>query len=105
MANPEGDDRHFRRKWIRDTDSKYIKLAKGGGKKDLLTFRSPPVRAEEPLAYPRVDWFDHEHPEDELDESGYAEQQHQEEHTEQKQGLEHNIKMDSAQRSSNKCKN
>ncbi|KAJ7380388.1 hypothetical protein OS493_008844 [Desmophyllum pertusum] len=48
-ANPEGDDRHFRRKWIRDTDSKYIKLAKGGGKKDLLTFRSPPVRADEPL--------------------------------------------------------
>lgn len=85
-AFPEGDDRHFRRKWIRDTDSNYIKLAKGGGRKNLLAFRSPPLKTEEPVPYPRVDWFDHEHPdEDELDESGYAVQR-QEEHTEQKEG-------------------
>lgn len=85
QANPEGDDRHFRRKWIRDTDSKYIKLAKGGGRKNLLAFRSPPLKAEEPLPYPRVDWFDHEHlPEDELDESGH-DVQHEEEDTEKKQ--------------------
>lgn len=67
LANPEEDDRHFRRKWIRDTDSKYIKLAKGGGRKNLLAFRSPPAKAEEPVSYPRVDWFDHDHPEDEPD--------------------------------------
>lgn len=85
-AIPEGDDRHFRRKWIRDTDSKYIKLAKGGGRKNLLAFRSPPLKTEEPIPYPRVDWFDHEHPvEDELEESGNA-GKHQEEHTEQKEG-------------------
>ena len=27
------NDRHFKRKWIRDTDSKYVKLAKAGGRK------------------------------------------------------------------------
>lgn len=64
-ANPEQDDRHFRRKWIRDTDSKYIKLAKAGGRKNLLAFRSPPTKADEPVPYPRVDWFDHDPPEDE----------------------------------------
>jgi len=26
--------------WIRDTDSKYIQLAKKGGRKDLLTFNA-----------------------------------------------------------------
>jgi len=41
---------------------------------------------EEPIPYPRVDWFDHEQPvEDELEESGDAVQQ-QEENTEQKEG-------------------
>ena len=41
---------------------------------------------EEPIPYPRVDWFDHEHPvEDELEESGNA-GKHQEELTEQKEG-------------------
>ncbi|XP_078345208.1 uncharacterized protein C7orf57 homolog isoform X2 [Oculina patagonica] len=87
QAHPEGDDRHFRRKWIRDTDSKYIKLAKGGGRKNLLSFRTPPQKAEEPVAYPRVDWFDHEHPaEDELDEYYDDEAQHMEEHKEHKEG-------------------
>lgn len=65
FANPEQDDRHFRRKWIRDTDSKYIKLAKAGGRKNLLAFRSPPIKADEPVPYPRVDWFDHDLPEHE----------------------------------------
>ena len=27
------EDKHLRRKWIRDTDSKYVKLAKEGGRK------------------------------------------------------------------------
>lgn len=71
FVNPEQDDRHFRRKWIRDTDSKYIKLAKKGGRKNLLAFSSPPSKPEEPVPYPRVDWFDHDHPaDDEVDEFG-----------------------------------
>lgn len=89
LANPEGDDRHFRRKWIRDTDSKYIKLAKGGGRKNLLTFRSPQVKAEEPVPYPRVEWFDHEHPEEEVDESSHEfVVQNEEENKEKKQGYQ-----------------
>ena len=55
------EDRHFRRKWVRDTDSKYVKLAKGGGRKDLLAYRQQkPVGT--PIDYPRVDWFDHVQP-------------------------------------------
>lgn len=27
------NDKHFKRKWIRDTDSKYVKLGKAGGRK------------------------------------------------------------------------
>ena len=37
----------------------------------MLTFRSPQVKAEEPVPYPRVEWFDHEHPEEEVDESSH----------------------------------
>jgi hypothetical protein len=39
----DDNDRCFRRKWIRDTDSKYVKLAKAGGRKS----RSK----RQPLAY------------------------------------------------------
>jgi len=87
LADPEKDDRHFRRKWIRDTDSKYIKMAKAGGRKDLLAFRSPPVKDAEPVPYPRVDWFDHDHPgEDaEFDEPGQI-IDHEEQHKEPKPG-------------------
>ena len=86
LANPEQDDRHFRRKWIRDTDSKYIKLAKAGGRKNLLAFRSPPTKADEPVPYPRVDWFDHDPPEEEdLNEVQHT-VQHDEQHTNSKQG-------------------
>lgn len=53
------EERQFRRKWIRDTDSKYIKLAKGGGRKNLLNYREPPSEKPEEVGYPRVDWFDH----------------------------------------------
>ena len=69
FANPESDERHFRRKWIRDTDSKYIKMAKQGGRKNLLAYHSPPVKPDEPVPYPRVEWFDHDHPEED-DEAG-----------------------------------
>lgn len=45
------------RMWIRDTDSEFIRLAKMGGRADLLRTRSPKPRSEEPKPYPRVDWF------------------------------------------------
>lgn len=54
----DDNDRCFRRKWIRDTDSKYVKLAKAGGRKNLLSFM-PAKLSSEPVLYPRVDWFDH----------------------------------------------
>lgn len=46
--------------WIRDTDSKYIQMAKQGGRKDLLMFNGPNTRSQEAVTYPRVDWFDHQ---------------------------------------------
>lgn len=58
----EMEERRFRRKWIRDTDSKYIQLAKGGGRKNLLTYKDPPVEDKTSVGYPRVDWFDHYNP-------------------------------------------
>ncbi|XP_078702081.1 uncharacterized protein C7orf57-like [Branchiostoma floridae x Branchiostoma belcheri] len=53
-----------KRKWIRDTDTKYIKLAKQGGRQDLLRYRSPPDHTKDPVPYPRVDWFDHDVPQE-----------------------------------------
>lgn len=53
------DDRCFRRKWIRDTDSKYVKLAKAGGRRNLLAFNNKAKLSSEPVLYPRVEWFDH----------------------------------------------
>ncbi|XP_028403058.1 uncharacterized protein C7orf57 homolog [Dendronephthya gigantea] len=57
-AIPNDNDKHFKRKWFRDTDSKYVKLAKAGGRKNLLSFM-PGKLSSEPVLYPRVDWFDH----------------------------------------------
>ncbi|XP_078489573.1 uncharacterized protein C7orf57 homolog [Ciona intestinalis] len=47
-----------KRNWVRDTDSKYIQLAKQGGRKNLLTFNVKELNPD-PKSYPRVDWFDH----------------------------------------------
>ena len=44
-------------------------MAKQGGRKNLLAYRSPPVKPDEPVPYPRVEWFDHDHPEED-DEAG-----------------------------------
>ncbi|XP_078621682.1 uncharacterized protein C7orf57-like [Branchiostoma floridae x Branchiostoma japonicum] len=65
---PYDDDPAAKRKWIRDTDTKYIKLAKQGGRQDLLRYRSPPDRTKGPVPYPRVDWFDHDVPQEEEEE-------------------------------------
>lgn len=67
-ATKEQDQHCFRRKWIRDTDSKYVKLAKAGGRKHLLTFNNNSKLSSEPVLYPRVDWFDHNVHNDEGDE-------------------------------------
>eukprot|EP00112_Aurelia_sp_Birch-Aquarium-sp1_P019163 Seg469.3 transcript_id=Seg469.3/GoldUCD/mRNA.D3Y31 product="putative protein C7orf57-like" protein_id=Seg469.3/GoldUCD/D3Y31 len=54
------EDVHLRRKWIRDTDSSYTKLAKAGGRKDLFIYRNHKPSSKGAVAYPRVDWFDHD---------------------------------------------
>ncbi|XP_071792244.1 uncharacterized protein C7orf57-like [Asterias amurensis] len=57
------DDSGMMRGWIRETDSKYVKLAKMRGRKDLLQIRERPPPSDEAKPYPRVDWFD-QNPED-----------------------------------------
>lgn len=39
------------------TDTKYIRLAKKGGREDLLQFKEPKPRSKEPVSYPKNDWF------------------------------------------------
>jgi len=43
--------------WIKESDSKYIQLAKMGGRQDLLSYNPPDTHSEEPVGYPRVDWY------------------------------------------------
>jgi len=42
---------------IMETDSKYVRLAKRGGREDLLQFKHLGKPSEQPQTYPRVDWF------------------------------------------------
>lgn len=42
---------------FRDTDTKYIRMAKMGGREDLLRHREPKAKSKEPKPYPRNDWF------------------------------------------------
>uniref|UniRef100_UPI00398F6312 uncharacterized protein C7orf57-like isoform X2 n=1 Tax=Pristiophorus japonicus TaxID=55135 RepID=UPI00398F6312 len=48
-----------RRLWIRDTDSDYVKLAKQGGRADLLKHHSPPPRKSSPVPCSQPEWFMH----------------------------------------------
>nr|XP_032652712.1 uncharacterized protein C7orf57 homolog isoform X3 [Chelonoidis abingdonii] len=48
-----------RRKWIKDTDSEYVKLAKQGGRPDLLKHFTPSTRKTSPVAYAVPDWYTH----------------------------------------------
>ncbi|XP_072139158.1 uncharacterized protein C7orf57 homolog isoform X1 [Mobula birostris] len=48
-----------RRLWIRDTDSDYVKLAKQGGRADLLRHFSPPPRKSPPIPSSQPEWFTH----------------------------------------------
>ncbi|XP_064646918.1 uncharacterized protein C7orf57-like [Lineus longissimus] len=51
------DENEGVRGWIKDTDSKYIRLAKQGGRPDLLRFKENFSHSKEPRGYPRCEWF------------------------------------------------
>ncbi|XP_014386008.1 PREDICTED: uncharacterized protein C7orf57 homolog, partial [Myotis brandtii] len=48
-----------RRYWVKDTDSEYVKLAKQGGRPDLLMHLAPGSRKGSPAAYSLPDWYVH----------------------------------------------
>ncbi|XP_003465823.3 uncharacterized protein C7orf57 homolog isoform X1 [Cavia porcellus] len=48
-----------RRYWIKDTDSEYVKLAKQGGRPDLLKHLAAGSRRGSPVAYALPDWYIH----------------------------------------------
>jgi len=52
-----------KKKEMNDYGSKYIRLAKEGGRKNLLTFNEESNKSLEAKSYPRVEWFDHDEPE------------------------------------------
>lgn len=45
--------------YFKETDSDYIKLAKMGGRHDLLVHKNPPEKSvsKEPVGYPRPAWW------------------------------------------------
>lgn len=43
--------------FFKETDTKYVRLAKMGGRKDLLTIKPNPEGKKEPVPYHRTDWF------------------------------------------------
>ncbi|XP_074942253.1 uncharacterized protein C7orf57 homolog [Phalacrocorax aristotelis] len=47
------------RKWIKETHSAYIRLAKRGGRPDLLKHYTPVTRRTSPAAYAVPDWYSH----------------------------------------------
>ncbi|XP_069870621.1 uncharacterized protein C7orf57 homolog [Dipodomys merriami] len=49
----------MRRYWIKETDSEYVKLAKQGGRPDLLTHFVPGSRKGSPVTYSLPDWYIH----------------------------------------------
>ncbi|XP_062943835.1 uncharacterized protein C7orf57 homolog [Cynocephalus volans] len=54
-----GNTLGIRRYWIKETDSEYVKLAKQGGRPDLLTHFVPGTRKGSPVAYSLPDWYIH----------------------------------------------
>jgi len=53
--------------WIKETDSRYVRLAKQGGRPDLLCTITPEPPSAEPVGYARVDWY-YDEPKQELGE-------------------------------------
>jgi len=60
IPDDHANDRQQSRSCVRDSDSKYIKLAKQGGRKNLLQFHQKDTSSKEAQPYPRVHWFDHQ---------------------------------------------
>ncbi|XP_036774738.2 uncharacterized protein C7orf57 homolog isoform X1 [Manis pentadactyla] len=56
---PNGHGPGMRRYWIKETDSEYVKLAKQGGRPDLLMHFAPGTRKGSPVAYSLPDWYVH----------------------------------------------
>uniref|UniRef100_A0A8C3J2B3 Chromosome 7 open reading frame 57 n=1 Tax=Calidris pygmaea TaxID=425635 RepID=A0A8C3J2B3_9CHAR len=48
-----------RRKWIKETDSAYVRLAKQGGRPDLLNHYTAVTMKTSPAAYAAPDWYTH----------------------------------------------
>eukprot|EP00118_Oscarella_pearsei_P026022 m.309243 g.309243 ORF g.309243 m.309243 type:complete len:292 (+) comp45872_c0_seq1:55-930(+) len=70
-VSPDSDDEtiasseglpHERR--IFEWDSKYVRLAKAGGRKNLLTYQEPKSQSSEPVSYPWPDWVDYRQTDD-----------------------------------------
>ncbi|XP_051056568.1 uncharacterized protein C7orf57 homolog isoform X2 [Phodopus roborovskii] len=57
--SPNGNMPRARRYWIKETDSEYVKLAKQGGRPDLLKHFAPGTRKGSPVAYSLPDWYIH----------------------------------------------
>ncbi|KAM6178289.1 uncharacterized protein C7orf57 homolog [Rhynchocyon petersi] len=54
-----GNTSATRRYWIKETDSEYVKLAKQGGRPDLLKHFGPGTQKVSPVAYTVPDWYIH----------------------------------------------
>ncbi|XP_008061168.1 uncharacterized protein C7orf57 homolog [Carlito syrichta] len=54
-----GNTLGIRRYWIKETDSEYVKLAKQGGRPDLLKHYAPGTRKGSPVTYSLPDWYIH----------------------------------------------
>ncbi|XP_040288974.1 uncharacterized protein C7orf57 homolog [Bufo bufo] len=49
-----------RKKWIQESDSEYVKLAKQGGRPDLLKHIDPPAKKTQSVSYAPPNWYSHE---------------------------------------------
>ncbi|KAM9698454.1 uncharacterized protein C7orf57 homolog isoform 2-T2 [Dama dama] len=56
---PSGHTLGVRRYWVKETDSEYVKLAKQGGRPDLLKHFAPGTTKGSPVAYSLPDWYIH----------------------------------------------
>ncbi|KAM3929811.1 uncharacterized protein C7orf57 homolog [Leptodactylus fuscus] len=61
LAEPHNELKNEgRKKWIKDTDSDYVKLAKQGGRPDLLKHVESPQKKVQPVSYAPPDWYSHQ---------------------------------------------
>ena len=54
---PEAPATESFRGMIKDSDSPYVRLAKQGGRTDLLVIRENKPPPPQPKGYPKVDWY------------------------------------------------